>query len=44
MFGNSYRSLEPMNLCSMNPQFAPALIHPREMEIADAVKKVKITI
>lgn len=42
MFQNSYISLELMNLCSMNPQFAPALNQPQER--ADAVNKVKITI
>ena len=31
-----------MNLCSMNPQFAPILNQPEE--IADAVNKVKIII
>lgn len=42
MFQNSYISLEPMNLCNKNPQFAPALNQPQE--IADAVNKVKILI
>lgn len=42
MFQNSYITFEPMNLCSMNPQFAPALNQPQD--IADAVNKVKITI
>lgn len=42
MFWNSYISLEPMNLCSMNLQFAPALNQPQA--IADAENKAKITI
>lgn len=40
MYWNSYVSLEPMNLCSMNPQFAPTLNQPQE--IAAAVTRLKL--